>query len=370
MATNQRFDLMPIGAQAKAPRDEYMETSLTKTDEGFLTGRAICTNIGVFSYRQQDGKMRRELRLPSEVRDSASLASLKMKPITNDHPTGTLVNPENVSKLAVGTTGDDIRCDSYHVSVPITVTEKDAIKAVEGGKHALSCGYTCDLDPTPGVWMGVEYDAVQKNIRYNHVALVDKARAGDAAKLRMDGADISVYIEGEGDEEELEDENEDGCGKAKNGDSHETIVVDSGVVISTVALGLRQDFNPNHSSSTGQFVSTAGGGSKYVGNSGKAPGDMSRKLGPYLGKKPSVSGKNPVELQNEIQDYLGGSRAGGHVAVYRNPGLASQRALTSRASSVYKHKDTPYIAVVTNRFGSAMRDAGFDQISITEYAKW
>ncbi|MCX7015414.1 MAG: alpha/beta hydrolase fold domain-containing protein, partial [Candidatus Sumerlaeota bacterium] len=58
-------------------------------------------------------------------------------------------------------------------------------KAIEAGKTALSCGYTCDLEHTPGNWMGIKYDAIQRNIRYNHMAVVKAGRAGDAAKLHM-----------------------------------------------------------------------------------------------------------------------------------------------------------------------------------------
>lgn len=52
-------------------------------------------------------------------------------------------------------------------------------------------GYTCDLEETSGTWCGVEYDCIQRNIRYNHCAIVDVGRAGDNAKidLRMDSAD-------------------------------------------------------------------------------------------------------------------------------------------------------------------------------------
>ena len=44
----------------------------------------------------------------------------------------------------------------------------------------------------PGsTWCGVEYDFIQRNIRYNHCAIVDSARAGDNAKieLRVDSED-------------------------------------------------------------------------------------------------------------------------------------------------------------------------------------
>ena len=41
--------------------------------------------------------------------------------------------------------------------------------------------------------MGVYYDTIQTDIEYNHVALVSRGRAGDAAVLRMDGAMITDH---------------------------------------------------------------------------------------------------------------------------------------------------------------------------------
>ena len=48
-------------------------------------------------------------------------------------------------------------------------------------------GYTCDLEiAEPGAtWCGIEYDFIQRNIRYNHCAIVDSARAGDNARIEL-----------------------------------------------------------------------------------------------------------------------------------------------------------------------------------------
>ena len=51
----------------------------------------------------------------------------------------------------------------------------DAIRQVEDGSlQELSCGYSVDIDPTPGVWEGQKYDTRQLNHEYNHVALLPK----------------------------------------------------------------------------------------------------------------------------------------------------------------------------------------------------
>lgn len=160
---------------------------LRTTDEGFLTGVACVTNIGIFPYMLPDGTIRNELRLPEEVFDEASLETLKGKPLTDDHP-DVAVDPDNVQTLGVGAVGTEPFHDDQCVYAPLTIQRRSAIDAAKGGKRALSCGYTCELEFTSGVKWGQRYDAIQRKIRYNHVALVDAGRAGEDAVLRMDSA--------------------------------------------------------------------------------------------------------------------------------------------------------------------------------------
>ncbi len=189
---------------------EWMTTPFERTTEGFLKGRAIVTCCGVFSYKRADGTLQRELRLPEEVFAPATLESLKLKPLTLNHP-AELVTPENADELQVGSLGDNPSSttqefnysgnridfekitDGFNVAIDMIITKKDAIDAVLNGKQGLSMGYTCDIEiAEPGsTWCGVEYDYIQRNIKYNHCAIVDAGRAGDNAKiqLRVDSAD-------------------------------------------------------------------------------------------------------------------------------------------------------------------------------------
>lgn len=167
---------------------DYETRPAEKTSEGFLVARAPLTSIGVFMYKNDDGSVRRELRLPEEVFNPDSLASLRMKPLTLLHP-NEKVTPENVESVAVGSVGSDVTCDSYRVYASVVATKADGIKAIEDKTaRGLSCGYNCDIEWTSGTWMGVAYDCIQRNIRYNHVALVPVPRAGDGNAIRMDGA--------------------------------------------------------------------------------------------------------------------------------------------------------------------------------------
>ena len=184
---------------------QWMTTPFERTVEGFLKGRAIVTSIGVFTYKRKDGTIQRELRLPEEVFSPTTLNSMMLKPVTLNHPSE-LVTVDNADKLQVGSLGDNpTRTTQWHdnpyneitdginCAIDMVITKKDAVDAVLNGKNALSMGYTCDLETAePGAtWCGVEYDFVQRNIRYNHCAIVDSARAGDNAKieLRVDSED-------------------------------------------------------------------------------------------------------------------------------------------------------------------------------------
>ncbi len=178
---------------------QWMTVPFERTNEGFLRGRAIVTSIGVFTYKRADGTIQRELRLPEEVFAEGTLNSMKLKPVTLNHPTE-LVTSDNVKELQVGSLGDNPSwtkewhdrnreevTDGINCAIDMVITRKDAIDAILNGKQALSMGYTCDLEMAEpnATWCGIEYDFIQRNIRYNHCAIVDSARAGDNAKIEL-----------------------------------------------------------------------------------------------------------------------------------------------------------------------------------------
>jgi hypothetical protein len=156
--------------------------------DGRLVAEGLLTRAGVFTYRNPDGSARRELRLPEEVFRGDALESFAMVPVTNDHPAN-LLDSKSARQYAVGAVGENVRRDGDFVRARLTVFDADTVAAMEAGKTALSCGYEVDLEETPGEHPQFgHYDAVQKNIRGNHVAIVDSARAGDAARVRMDAS--------------------------------------------------------------------------------------------------------------------------------------------------------------------------------------
>lgn len=156
------------------------------TEEGYLIDKPIVTSVGIFEYRNPDGSTRRELRLPEHVFDKDSLASYRGKPVILTHRAGS-VDKDNVDREHIGTILSEGVVDGDDVRVEIIIHDTDIIK--QTGLRELSLGYSLDLDETPGTWNGQHYDAIQTNIRINHLALVDKARAGEQARLNIDSRD-------------------------------------------------------------------------------------------------------------------------------------------------------------------------------------
>lgn len=162
-------------------RYDYSNFTATKTDEGFLVDSPIVARIGIQEYRRADGSIRRELRLPEEVFNADSLASMRGKPITVNHPATGKVTSKDAHRVTVGTVLDAGVKDGNNVRTNITIHSPDAI----GDKRELSLGYTAKLDETPGVWEGQPYDAIQRDIRVNHLSVVKSGRAG-VARLNLD----------------------------------------------------------------------------------------------------------------------------------------------------------------------------------------
>lgn len=167
-----------------------------RTDEGFLRADAFIAKPGVLEYRNADGSITRELIPPETLHDSASLETLKLKPVTlehpnpNDYPDG--VTPLNYANLSVGSTGQEVDvADEGDVRFPLVISSQAAVMAVQNGIREVSPGYKVDIERSPGTHpVYGNYDSIQRNRRYNHLAITALARGGRSVRLRADAAII------------------------------------------------------------------------------------------------------------------------------------------------------------------------------------
>ena len=161
-----------------------------RTPQGGVVVPAFLTRSGLFEYQNPDGSKRIEYRADAEVFAPESLASLAEATITNLHPDG-MVTSSNWRSLAVGhASAATVKKDGDKVAADLVIQDAETITLIEDGvRNEVSCGYTCELDSTPGLTPGGDrYDARQLKVRYNHLALVPMGRAGREVSLRLDSA--------------------------------------------------------------------------------------------------------------------------------------------------------------------------------------
>lgn len=159
--------------------------------DGTLLVEGTLTRSGVFVYRDGAGRERREYRPPEEVFHADALASFHLVPVTDDHPPE-LVTAQNARQYARGAVGAPRR-DGSLVVAPIVIFDAETVAKIDAGKQELSCGYLADVVDQEGVSPeGERYDAIQRGITGNHLAIVEVARAGREARIRMDGAAVMV----------------------------------------------------------------------------------------------------------------------------------------------------------------------------------
>ena len=159
-----------------------------ETREGFL----ICRNVPIARTGDQE-YLGRELGLsgadaekvvivhrpPEEVFSEAALASFEGKPPTDDHPPE-LLTPDTVSMYEKGH-AQNIRkgTDEWegYVIADLHIHDRSLIDAIQQGKREISCGYECEyVSDGSGAFC-------QKNIRGNHIAVVNRGRAGKRAAI-------------------------------------------------------------------------------------------------------------------------------------------------------------------------------------------
>ena len=172
---------------SKAYFGSRISDHILKTPEGFL----ICKDVpiartGMQQYRgcefgAQDSNRIYDVNRPeAQVFDRAAIASFEGKPVCDEHPSED-VTPENYRRYMKGVCRDVRRGEGDLANclvADLLIYDADLIQKIEGGKREISCGYDCLWEPTSDS----SFD--QLEIRGNHVAVVDKGRAGHMVAIR------------------------------------------------------------------------------------------------------------------------------------------------------------------------------------------
>lgn len=165
----------------------------TFTREGFLKTRATIARTGIQKYTKLElgidasDEIVSVYRSPDEVFDPEAMASFEGQTITFFHPDKG-VDAKNYREHTRGDMCNIGEQDRKLLQADLTVKDQGAIEGISYGTRELSCGYDFDYDPTPGLSPdGQAFDAQQRNIRGNHLAIVYRGRCGAECRIG-DGA--------------------------------------------------------------------------------------------------------------------------------------------------------------------------------------
>jgi uncharacterized protein len=115
------------------------------------------------------------LRDPDELAKGAP--TFNNIPLLDAHVPATASNPQKEHR--VGNTGTDCVFVDPYLMNSLVIDDAVAIAGINTRDVCeLSCSYLYRPDMTPGEFNGTRYDGVMRDIRGNHVALVEQGRAG------------------------------------------------------------------------------------------------------------------------------------------------------------------------------------------------
>lgn len=150
------------------------------------------SKVGVFPYlgkqissELEPDKIYQVYRPAEELLSDETINSFKLLPIVDDHTMlGTEPGMMPAEEKGVhGTSGSDVYGKDGKLYGDLKIYSETLKDEIEAGKKELSMGYFCDYELTPGTFDGQHYDAVQRNIRGNHIALVEEGRMGSDVRV-------------------------------------------------------------------------------------------------------------------------------------------------------------------------------------------
>lgn len=170
-------------------QDKALIGDTKQTQDGYLVAMSRVARTGVQDYLASElgmvgDNVVRVYRPDEEVFSKDAMASLTHAPVTVNHPSES-VTKDNWKDLAVGEVGEGVLRDGEWLAVPLIVKDAKGIEAAGDTHREISMGYTAELVDAPA---DADYDKIMKNIRFNHLALVPRGRAGSEARIG-DGAD-------------------------------------------------------------------------------------------------------------------------------------------------------------------------------------
>ncbi len=86
--------------------------------------------------------------------------------------------------LKIGSISGEVKAEEPYLTADIKIYDKGAIEAITGeGIVDLSPGYSAKYTAEAGEYNGEKYDFTQRDIKYNHLAIVENGRSGKEVRI-------------------------------------------------------------------------------------------------------------------------------------------------------------------------------------------
>jgi hypothetical protein len=189
----------------------FAGTAISEHLAHLADGSLLCRGVqvartGVQMYRPEElmewgempanlprGELIPVMRLPEEVFSRKSMASAEGVSLVSPHP-GVFLSPSNWKAYSSGhiqnvREGDALPNGDRTLVADLVVRDRELAEQIGlRRRRQVSMGYSCRYEPMQdGTW-------AQRDIVYNHCAVVEKARGGDALQI-MDAEPLELRVQ-------------------------------------------------------------------------------------------------------------------------------------------------------------------------------
>ena len=208
--SNKDEDLGDIPSNSTAPEVVPIESSKKYDENNWpeIKGNPI-SKVGVFPYsgaqighaELDPNRVYMVYRPEEELSAQDTINSFKLLPFTDEHA---MLGSEDAGLMPAekkgihGVIGEDVYFEDGYLKGNLKIFSEFVNDLIKKGKKQISIGYRCMYDMQSGIYDGQPYDAIQRQIRGNHVALVEEGRSGpdvavlDRLKFTFDSKDITM----------------------------------------------------------------------------------------------------------------------------------------------------------------------------------
>ena len=187
---------------------DVLDSARVIDDNGFVTiDNNPISRSGVFQYlgssigAPEPDRIYNVYRPAEELASAECMDSFKLLPLVDDH---TMLGSNEKGytpaerKGVQGVIGEDVAFRDGVLYGNLKIFSETLKRLIQSGKKELSLGYRCVYDAVNGTFGGQSYQYVQRNLRGNHLALVDRARCDVAvldSQITMDSFDLNLKDE-------------------------------------------------------------------------------------------------------------------------------------------------------------------------------